>query len=366
MNPYQSMDAYAFWKNSIANDQIYFPDNIYQKKFDIVKTDKIATAGSCFAQHVGKSLKSRGFGVMDYEPSPWPLPKEIRQKFGYEIYSARYGNIYTSRQLLQLIQEVLEIKKPENYIWQKNNRYYDAIRPNIEPDGFESIEELLYVRSYHILKVKQLFQDMDIFVFTLGLTETWQDKKSLTAYPTAPGVIAGHYDSNIFEFNNLNYLEISSDLITAINLLNQDRDLNNKIKFVFTVSPVPLAATALPRHALVSTTYSKSVLRSVAGYLSDNNPFIDYFPSFELIANPWSTESNYLSNMRDVNPKSVSKVMDIFLKTHTGNISEVEPVNNKTNIESTKSLEDLTDVVCEEMLLEAFSKLPPTAPPIEL
>ena len=70
---------------------------------------KIATAGNCFAQHVGKHLKLNGFNVLDTEKSPNYLPKNKAQNFGYEIYSARYGNIYTSIQLLELTKSVFKL-----------------------------------------------------------------------------------------------------------------------------------------------------------------------------------------------------------------------------------------------------------------
>ena len=36
------------------------------------------------------------------QPPPALLPTDLHSRFGYGIYSGRYGNIYTARQLLQL------------------------------------------------------------------------------------------------------------------------------------------------------------------------------------------------------------------------------------------------------------------------
>ena len=46
--------------------------------------------------------------------------RDLYQKYGFSMYSARYGNIYTVKQLLQLAQEVAGERKPQNYIWKKN------------------------------------------------------------------------------------------------------------------------------------------------------------------------------------------------------------------------------------------------------
>ena len=59
------------------------------------------------------------------------------------MYSARYGNIYTVRQLLQLAQEVAGNWTPKNYIWEKNGRFFDALRPGIEPNGFNSRNKVI-------------------------------------------------------------------------------------------------------------------------------------------------------------------------------------------------------------------------------
>jgi hypothetical protein len=73
--------------------------DLYQKKFDISPTDRIATAGSCFAQHIATHLRQRGYNILDVEPPVPGMSRETAHKFGYALYSARYGNIYTSRQL---------------------------------------------------------------------------------------------------------------------------------------------------------------------------------------------------------------------------------------------------------------------------
>ena len=65
----------------------------------------IATAGSCFAQHIGRALRGRGLGYLDLEPPPAFLTEDEANRLGYGLYSCRYGNIYTVRQLLQLFQE---------------------------------------------------------------------------------------------------------------------------------------------------------------------------------------------------------------------------------------------------------------------
>ena len=211
MNPYSELPSSAFWKSGVVKENPYEINNIYKKKFNIKPNAKIATAGSCFAQHISRHLKKNGYQVIDEERAPSGLTEDLHQKHGFSLYSARYGNIYTVKQLLQLAQEVVGERKPQNYIWQKNGKYFDALRPTVEPEGYASQKEVIKQRDFHIEKVKNVFTKMDLFIFTLGLTEMWVHKESGTVYPTAPGTICGEFDENIYEFRNAKFNEIIKD-----------------------------------------------------------------------------------------------------------------------------------------------------------
>ena len=134
-NPYTHLPKSAFWKTGVAQENPYLIENLYKKKFNIQANTKIATAGSCFAQHISRHLKINGYKILDVEPPPPGLPENLRKKFGYSTYSARYGNIYTVRQLLQLAQEAAGDWTPENYVWKKDGKFFDALRPSIDPEG---------------------------------------------------------------------------------------------------------------------------------------------------------------------------------------------------------------------------------------
>jgi hypothetical protein len=302
-----------FWRTGVSEAHPLTVADLYRKKFAISASDKIATAGSCFAQHVANHMRKNGFSVMDAEPSPPFLSPETAKAFGYGIYSARYGNIYTVRQLLQLARDADKGTVDPLNIWTKGDRFYDALRPNIEPDGFDSPEEATALREQHLAKVKKLFRRMDVFIFTLGLTEAWVDKRTGRVFPTAPGTIAGDFDPNIFEFKNFTYDEIYDDFVEFSDLVCAR---NRNLKIILTVSPVPLTATATDNHVLIATTYSKSVLRAVAGRLADTYSNLDYFPSYEMIASPWSKGFFYEPNMREVNNGGVAAVMRVFFEQH--------------------------------------------------
>jgi hypothetical protein len=349
-NPYKNLPPSAFWKTGVAQENPYSIEGVYKKKFSIPATAKIATAGSCFAQHISRHLKKNGYNILDLEPAPPGLPDNLCQNFGFSMFSARYGNIYTVKQLLQLAQEAAGEWTPINYIWQKNGRYFDALRPAVEPNGLDSPEQVVGHRQYHIRKVRQLFESLDLFIFTLGLTEMWMHKDSGTVYPTVPGSIAGEFDENIYEFRNAQFADIIFDFNKFCKVLMKIRD-NRRFNIILTVSPVPLTATASGKHVLVSTVYSKATLRSVAGQLSTNKKHVDYFPSFEIVTNPRLHSTSFADNLRSVRDESVENVMRHFFKEHPA-VFEKNKRPSKPISEASQTANNL--IQCEEELLEAF------------
>ena len=357
-NPYGAAGPKSFWRTGVAEKRNVVNFEIYQKKFEINRAMKIATAGSCFAQHIGNRLKGRGFNVLDYEPAHWTLPSPKRTVYGYSIYSARYGNIYSVRQMLQLVKEAFGLSIPSNSVWKTGDgRYIDALRPGIHPGGLDSPDEVLFHRKYHVSRVRELLRDMDLLIFTLGLTETWRHKGSGTVYPSVPGSMGGEFDAKVYEFVNFSFEEIKSDLFELMNLIDK---ITSKKKYLFTVSPVPLTATATDDHVLVATTYSKSVLRAVVGELARHNDHVDYFPSYEIVANPWSGKEKYGSNQRSVLPAAVDEVMEIFFDQHCSIAASEKSADSIQNLETqqlnTPFPGNPEDVICEEMQRELLNR----------
>lgn len=351
MNPYKNLDPNAFWKSGVTQENPYAIKNIYKKKFPIQPNTQIATAGSCFGQHVGNHLRNTGYRLLDEEQAPPGLPDQLHQRYGYSMYSARYGNIYTVKQLLQLAQEVSGGRDPEHYIWEKEGKFYDALRPAVEPEGHETEEEVIEHRNFHIERVKNVFTKMNLFIFTLGLTEMWLHKESGVVYPTAPGTIAGKFDKDIFVFKNAQFNEIIEDFNQFQRTIKEIRS-NEPFNIILTVSPVPLTATASGNHVLVSTIHSKAILRAVAGELSANQNHIDYFPSYEIVNNPRLHSTTFKENLRSVREETVQMVMQHFTK-------EFPPILKHERIEQDlgyRSINTQEDIQCEEALLEAFEK----------
>lgn len=313
-SPYSDFPDRQFWKRAVAQPYPLAITELYRKKFSISETDSIATCGSCFAQHIGKRLNRNGFNYMDVEPKPDGLSATKAKALGYGLYSARYGNVYTSRQLLQLFLRSFG-KLQFNEVWQnKNGRYIDPFRPNLCGNGYDTANEMLEEQKQHLQQVKQMFETVDVLVYTMGLTETWANKASSASYPICPGVTAGTFNPNQHEFINLDYATI---LVEMESFLKALKECNPKAKLLLTVSPVPLIATAEDRHVLVSTMASKSILRAIADQLSRQYDYVDYFPSYEIITSPPYKSMFFKNNLRSIHEEGVDYVMSHFFNQHS-------------------------------------------------
>ncbi len=316
-HPYKSGPHYNFWRRSISDLDPAKVDPVVKFGVKIDRRTKVATAGSCFAQHIARHLQENGYNYYVTEPGHSVLPEDIRKSNNYGLFSARFGNIYTARQLLQLFQRAYNIFHPVEDCWQEaDDVFVDPFRPTAQPGGFISELELRLDREQHLAAVRTMFEKLDVFVFTLGLTECWISRRDGAVFPICPGVEGGEFDEQRHAFCN----ETAEDVINEMSafLLHLAR-VNPQARVILTVSPVPLAATARrDQHVLTATTYSKSVLRVAAETLAGRFPHVAYFPSYEIITGAFSRGSYYADDLRNVLESGVSHVMGLFMKHAAG------------------------------------------------
>ena len=357
-HPYEQLPPKAFWRSAVGERDPLQIDELWTSKFAIGQDDPVATLGSCFAQHIGRALAAAGYDWIDSEPAPLNFPEALREKFHYGVFSARIGNLYTVALLRQWLSWAFGVAPPSREIWRAGDRVYDPFRPNIEPEGFASETELFATRDQTLRAVRRMFETCSVFIFTLGLTEAWSNARDGNVYPICPGTIAGEFSPKDHRFHNYAYGEIHADLIALMDMI---RAHNPSIRFLLTVSPVPLTATASADHVLVATTYSKSILRAVAGEVAATRSDTDYFPSFEIISGFPFKGMFYQPNMRSVTRSGVDFVMRTFFRgigasPDLGDSAAVAVDGARPPIVAGKGpdMAEFVDPICEDMLLDAF------------
>jgi hypothetical protein len=345
-NPYHGRPDYTFWRRSVAGPAPEDVDPVIEAPFLIGPEDRIATAGSCFAQHISRTLKRLGYRYLVTEPEPEGGGEN------YGVFPARFGNIYTVRQLRQTFDRVYAVFRPQDSVWSRaDGALVDPFRPQIQKEGFASEAELLADRKRHFACVRAMFEDCDVFIFTLGLTEAWLSTRDGAVFPVAPGVSGGEPGPD-YAFHNMDVEEMLADLRTFLRKL---RMVNPNVRVILTVSPVPLVATYEPRHVLVSNTYSKAALRVVAEMIAREDPGVCYFPSYEMITGGHTRGRYFDEDLRSVTEEGVAHVMGVFERhflSRDGSVRKAAPASPKAadslSAKDQQRFSELAEIVCDE------------------
>lgn len=341
--PYQNLPADQYWSSGVAELAPGLLCPVRPVAHKLKPTDRVATLGSCFAQHIGKALQAAGFNFYQTESAPAWMAADYAHTLNYGVYSARYGNVYTPRQAVQLFTRAFGQSAPLSTSWaghEGSDAVVDPFRPTVQPGGFKSETALLEDRKTHLAAVRQLFMTADWLVLTLGLTEAWQDQRDGAVYPLAPGVAGGSFEAETHAFINFSVDDCIADLRLFQKLVAL---VNPQARIILTVSPVALAATFEPQHVWSATTYSKSVLRVAAETLAREAENVSYFPAYEIITSPLSGNAYLADDMRQVNALGVAHVMRAFFATYAPADAQPTPAN---------MLAQDMGVICDESRLD--------------
>jgi hypothetical protein len=350
-HPYRCLPDEAFWRRAVATIAPPSVDPIVAPKFVLDADTPVMTAGSCFAQHIGRWLKRSGLNFLETEQAH-PLFAAEAEDLGYGIYTARYGNVYTSRQLLQLFDRAFGSFTPRDDIWTGDGQFIDPFRPSIQEGGFAGLEDYAEDRSHHFAAVREAFTGCGALVFTLGLTETWRSRVDGAVYPVCPGVAGGTFDAMRHDFWAMGVDDVVADLEGVVARL---ASLNPQAKLLLTVSPVPLMATADGRHVLAATTLSKSVLRVACDIVERRHRHVAYVPSYEIITGSFSRGAYFAQDLRSVTQAGVAHVMGLFLRHYFGLDSPLTTTSAAPATEAALALaraEETVRVMCDEEKLD--------------
>lgn len=306
------------------------------------------SAGSCFAANTVPFLEDAGYTYVRTEN----IEEKSSDRFGYGRYSAAYGNIYTPRQLLQLIKRVQGSFKPAEDRWYLDDAVIDPFRPGL-PYPAETDEEFDVLTAAHLARTREAIAIADVLILTFGLTEAWVSSIDGAVFPACPGTIAGLFDPQRHMFKNFCVPEVTRDLNL---LLEELRSINSNLRVVLTVSPVPLVATATDAHVVCATTYSKSVLRVACEEASVSNSDVLYFPAYEIIMGAQAPDF-FEPDRRNVARAGIEAVMEVLF-AHSTPSTTVKPASSSpaaSKIDSSLTLSRaLAQSECEEMMADPY------------
>ena len=231
------------------------------------KEYKIASIGTCFAEEVSKFLKNEeNLGTyLQLEENIWNS-------------SVDWGRINTIKNIKQNVKYSINSSTPV-YIEKDNGEFFDPLR-EYSVKRYKNKKDLHKKIVDHRLLSQKIFSQVDVLVITIGQNEFWKDTKNNIYWGGMPPLNIKNKDKNRFVVEEATIKSNLQDLKWIINSICK---INKSIQFLFTVSPVPAAASFLSDDVISQSFAGKCILRSTLHELvKEKKENIFYYPSFEM------------------------------------------------------------------------------------
>ncbi|MFN3816038.1 GSCFA domain-containing protein [Brevundimonas sp.] len=285
----------------------------HEKAFN--QNDRFYVIGSCFAERIRMGLEAEGIKVgPNYKAVPM-----ADDRYKIDTLPGRpHMNYYNSFAIRQEMDRHIGAwtqdpddywTLPKDFIWGSDQPIYqDPYRRLVfgrTPDDLR--EAISHVNAI----MDEGIRNADVFFMTMGLTETFVNKKTGLVACQRPAY-GGGGGSDETEFRMSTYEENYANMKRTVEVMRQVRP---HARIFATVSPVGIARTFIGKDVYVATTENKAILRAVLGALDREMDYVRYFPSYEItMAN--GPNAFYESDGRHVNPWLVKRLVRAFLDAH--------------------------------------------------
>ncbi|MEM9197297.1 MAG: GSCFA domain-containing protein [Pseudomonadota bacterium] len=277
--------------------------------FSFDRETGVFVIGSCFATNVERYLGDRGYRMLSATT-------------GTELSSGSL-NKYTPASVLEAVSWARAIYDRDDVMTEadaelcffrlKDGRVVDTQLHAHEPaDHAQALARRAEVYSIY----RRLFS-ADLVIITLGLIEAWFDNVAERYIVETPNRWMIR-EKGRYLFERLDYDQCYSFMRQTMALI---RGEGAGPQFLLTTSPVVLTRTFTSDDVIVANMYSKSVLRAVAGRLVEEDPSIDYFPSFESVM---LTRNNavWRDDLIHVAEPFIRQIMTRVERTYTNNVED--------------------------------------------
>lgn len=267
--------------NSLTKDYVvdrymtrgFMPDEPF-----VTQDTPIVAFGSCFASNISNYLHSRKYSVLTKQEN--------------RAYVTTMGDGMThTYAVLQQFQWAWENKFPTVDLWHG----YDA-------------KEFGYTEEARADTLK-LFNAAEVFIITLGLSEIWYDEPTGEVFWRTPP--KGKMDPERHKFRVATFEETKRNLAEIRDLIKKYRP---DAKLVFTVSPIPLAASFRTVPCISANAASKAIVRAAVdeyyreAKADDDNLY--YFPSYDIVTAMFNHQ--FVADRRHVNTQVLAFNMKVF------------------------------------------------------
>ncbi len=238
----------------------------------------ITAFGSCFASHITKFLLAEGYRVFGKE-----------MNLNAHIVRSGEGIVNTAAVLQQ-------------FEWAYS--------------GYTSQDDVWYNKDGSVAEMsqkvkdstRQIFEKTDVFIITFGLSEVWHDQATGAVFW---GAVPKHkFDPKKHGFRVLGPEENRRNLQKIYELIRYNKP---NADIIFTLSPVPLAATFRPISCVTANSVSKASLRiaideMLREYERDSKLY--YFPSYDFVTGFLQDAMD--DDLRHPKPEAIEFIMSTF------------------------------------------------------
>jgi hypothetical protein len=284
----------VYWPNPSAPEPhgrpVYGELPFGRRLKNIDKTTAIGSAGSCFAQEIMKYLTSRNYNYVMTENNDYA--------------SACWGPQYNAIAFQQTVEWAFGLRERPLLVWNETpDGYWDPFREGV---SYATLDDVSSNLRAHRVAAREALTRSKVFVLTIGLNEVWWLGNTDTILARFPRKLASFLVRNevLTVEQNVNALQRALDVV---------RSFNPDVRFIVTVSPVPLYATFQgdKMHVIAATAQAKAILRTAIETFADRNPdIVSYFPAMETVL--WCTRNPWDGDGRHVSKEAVSNVMRLF------------------------------------------------------
>ena len=255
----------------------------------ITYRDKILLMGSCFTGHIGNALEELKFSVLQNPNGILFDPVSVCRS----LISYIQNKQYTEADLFQL-NEVW-------HSWQHHSRFSNTDKL-----------ECLKIINESQQRAHDFLKQADWIIITLGSSFSYQLNENFPSPFMERGLggdVANCHRAPSQWFNK-NLLEIDKIKSMIEDCMNQMKQFNPKLKFIFTVSPVRHI-----RNGIVENNRSKARLIESVHYIVGKFDSAFYFPAYELVIDVLRDYRFYDIDLVHPNYPATEFVLEKFAET---------------------------------------------------
>jgi hypothetical protein len=333
---------------------------------------KLAILGAAGTLQLLADLRRAGAHVLLGETAPDTASEGLAAQYGYRQLSARTGDVGCLRAFRQILDTATTGNPPANWIWQRaDGRFVDGLRSRTDPDGVASREELVHLRQAHHAALKDAITAADemVLLWSGGPCVVDAANGSAFAFAPDPGTILPKGVRLLPHEPDLASLE---DDFSAIHRLISATNPHLRLRLVLLPLPVDPVAASGDFAARLPGLRRQSDLRLMMAEWQARYPNVSYLPLWDYCTGPLALSGDFMPQTATLTPAGREKAAGLCMGHAAWVATSVtpEPVipAAESDFGTRKALRaqrragkarngsKADDVICEEELLEAFSR----------